>query len=107
MTIMWNYRVFKETNGDFIIREVFYDQNGSILGCTENSVEPFGHSLEELSQDIQFWQAALSLPILTLDDIPIKKYEEQHQVEKTDNISQDQLMAELGMSSQVKNKIEQ
>ncbi len=107
MTTMWNYRVFKEANGDFIIREVFYDQNGSILGCTENSVEPLGRSLEELSQDIQSLQAALSLPILTLDDIPIKKHEEQHQVEKTDNISQDQLMAELGMSSQVKNKIEQ
>jgi hypothetical protein len=107
MTITWNYRVFKEANGDLIIREVFYDQNGSILGCTENSVEPFGHSLEELSQDIQSLQAALSLPILTLDDIPIKKVNKKVNVEKTDNISHDQLMAELGMSSQMKNNIEQ
>jgi hypothetical protein len=26
----WNYRVFKEPNGDYIIREVFYAEDGTI-----------------------------------------------------------------------------
>lgn len=42
MTIKWNYRVFLEDNGDYIIREVFYEAGGAIAGCTENAVEPWG-----------------------------------------------------------------
>jgi len=38
--ITWNYRVFREANGDYLIREVFYAEDGSILGCPENAVEP-------------------------------------------------------------------
>ena len=30
MTIKWNYRVFLEDNGDYIIREVFYEADGAI-----------------------------------------------------------------------------
>lgn len=30
--ITWNYCVFREANGDYIIREVFYGEDGSILG---------------------------------------------------------------------------
>lgn len=101
MTVTWNHRVFKEANGDFILREVFYDQNGSILGCTEKSIEPFGRSLEELADDIQSLQAALSLPILTLDDVPVQNLAEKPPSEKPKNISQEQLMAELGISSQI------
>jgi hypothetical protein len=37
--IAWNYRVFQEANGDYIISEVFYAEDGSIVGCTENAVE--------------------------------------------------------------------
>jgi hypothetical protein len=68
--ITWNYRVFREENGDFIIREVFYDDDGAILGCTADAVEPFGQTLEELATSIADMQAALVLPLLTLADMP-------------------------------------
>ena len=48
----WNYRVFLETNGDYIIREVLYDDDGGIIGCTEDAVEPKGRSLDDLAHDI-------------------------------------------------------
>jgi len=68
--ITWNYRVFREDSGDFVIREVFYTEDGSILGCTANAVEPFGHTLEELATSIADFQAALTLPVLNLTDMP-------------------------------------
>lgn len=68
--ITWNYRVFREEDGDFVIREVFYAEDGSILGCTANAVEPFGQTLEELASSIADFQAALALPVLTLADMP-------------------------------------
>jgi hypothetical protein len=68
--ITWNYRVFREDDGDYIVREVFYDEKGAIIGCTESAVEPIGRSIEDLAEDIRSFQAALTLPILTLDDMP-------------------------------------
>jgi hypothetical protein len=68
--ITWNYRVFREPEGDYVIREVFYADDGAIMGCTENPVEPFGRTLDELAQSLDDFKAALALPVLTLDDIP-------------------------------------
>lgn len=68
--ITWEYRVFREDDGDYIIREVFYDEQGGILGCTADAVEPIGRSLDDLAEDIRSFQAALTLPILTLADMP-------------------------------------
>lgn len=42
--IAWNYRIFLVANDDYIIREVFYAEDGTILGCTENAVEPWERS---------------------------------------------------------------
>ena len=38
--ITWNYRVFREDDGDYVIREVFYSEDGAILGCTEKRFAP-------------------------------------------------------------------
>lgn len=52
---------------------MFYAENGSILGCTENAVEPLRRTLEELAKDIEYFKQALEKPVLTLADIPISK----------------------------------
>ena len=96
----WNYRVFLEANGDHIIREVFYDEDGSIIGCTENAVEPSGQSLDELTQDIEWFRQALDLPILTLADIPLDQDLERRQG-NGQFVSHEQLLAELGLSPQL------
>ncbi|MCB0185103.1 MAG: hypothetical protein KDE31_12605 [Caldilineaceae bacterium] len=67
--ITWNYRVFREEDGDYIIREVTYGDNGEIIGCTKDAMEPFGKSLEELAQDLDAFQEALQYPVLTLADV--------------------------------------
>ena len=71
--IKWDYRVFKEENGDYIIREVFYNDKKSIVSCTQDAVEPFGSSLEDLSEQIEVFKQALKLPVLTLADVPLKE----------------------------------
>jgi hypothetical protein len=48
----WNYRVFRENENDYVIREVFYGEDGTILGCTADAVEPFGQSLDELAREL-------------------------------------------------------
>jgi hypothetical protein len=92
----WDYRVFREDDGDYIIREVFYAEDGSIISCTADAVEPFGSTFEELAQSIEDFKAALALPVLTLKDIP----ESSPELEKRNNgktISHEQLRAQLGL----------
>ena len=66
----WNYRVFQEEDGDYVVREVFYDEGGSIVACTADAVEPVGSTVEELGQCLDNYRAALAQPVLTLRDIP-------------------------------------
>ncbi|MGH9843840.1 MAG: hypothetical protein ACREEM_34320 [Blastocatellia bacterium] len=93
----WNYRVFLEENGDYVIREVFYDEDGWIIGCTENPVEPFGRNLDELAKHLEWFKDALGLPTLTLADIPCKS-KKKRKKEMGGNISHEQLLAELSLS---------
>ena len=95
--ITWNYRVFQEPNGDRIIREVFYAEDGAIISCTENAVEPKGKTLEELARDIESFKQALMLPALTLADIPAKQMKPNRSQKPNNNISHKQLIAELGL----------
>ena len=96
----WNYRVFLEASGDYIVREVFYDEDGSIVGCTENAVEPSGQSFYELTQDIEWFREALNLPVLTLADIPMDQDLGRRQ-EDGQFVSHGQLLVELGLSTQL------
>jgi hypothetical protein len=94
----WNYRVFREDDGDYVIREVFYTEDGAIISCTANAVEPFGSTLEELAQSIDDFKAALALPVLTLRDIPESAPTlEKQKNEKT--LSHEQLRRQLGLNN--------
>jgi hypothetical protein len=94
----WNYRVFREESGDYVIREVFYDADGSIISCTEDAVEPMGQSLEELTQDIEWFREALALPVLTLADVPSAAANGQKELsDKRDHLSREEVMAEIGL----------
>jgi hypothetical protein len=96
--ITWNYRVFRETNGDYIIREVFYAEDGTIIGCTADAVEPFGSTLEELTASIADFQAALALPVLTLADMP-QAAMTQNKTAKRQTLSSADVRARLGLST--------
>jgi hypothetical protein len=96
--ITWNYRVFREDDGDYVIREVFYGEDGAILGCTANAVEPYGSTLEELAQTLADFQSALALPVLTVGDIPQPATVPERK-RGSHNISAEQLRAQLGLNS--------
>jgi hypothetical protein len=96
--ITWNYRVFREDDGDYVIREVFYSEDGAILGCTANAVEPYGSTLEELAQTLADFQSALALPILTVHDIPQQTTVPERK-RGSHSISSEQLRAKLGLNT--------
>lgn len=96
--ITWNYRVFREDSGDFVIREVFYAEDGSILGCTANAVEPFGRTLEELTTSIADFQAALTLPVLNLTDMPQTAIPSKRN-SSGQTLSSAEIRTQLGLSS--------
>jgi hypothetical protein len=67
---MWNHRVVRRNGCDgtyYSIHEVYYDSQGNPSSCTENPVEPFGETFEELVQDLQRFTQALEKPILDYD----------------------------------------
>ncbi|MFL5802419.1 MAG: hypothetical protein ACJ8CR_11860 [Roseiflexaceae bacterium] len=92
--ITWNYRVFREENGDYTIREVIYDDDGAVLGCTADPVEPYGQSLEDLARELEWFKEALTLPVLTLDDMPPAPPARPPR-DRSKNIPLDRVLAEL------------
>lgn len=96
----WNYRVFREETGEYVIREVFYDEAGAITGCTANAVEPTGDSLEELERDLEQFREALRLPVLTLAEVDTEVAKQpSHPGPKGATISHEELVAKLGLQS--------
>ena len=95
--IQWNYRVFREPDGDYVIREVFYAEDGSIVGCGQNEALPTGRSLAELTEDIEALASALTKPVLTLADIPKGDRTPSEQRSRHSTISHDRVLAELGL----------
>lgn len=99
--LTWNYRVFREKDGDYVIRSVTYDENGEIVGCTQDEVAPVGRSIEELVQDIKSFQEALELPVLTVDEVPSNS-KRKRTSDRSTNLTVDQVRAELGLDKKVK-----
>lgn len=79
----WNYRVFfKPKNGEqaedlYEIREVYYKENGDIEGWTDSASAPIGETLDELKDDFEKMQKALSKPYLQEEHLTLKLEEEK------------------------------
>lgn len=70
----WNYRVLKKKHADgcfYDIHEVYYDDEGRPMACTEQPVSPRGESIEELLNDIRHYAKALQKPVIDYDDITV------------------------------------
>lgn len=61
-------------------------------------MEPWGKSLEELAKNIEWFKEALTLPVLTLADIPEPLRKSESKQERSGNVSHEALMAELGLA---------
>lgn len=70
----WNYRVMLTKDKEnlenyFGIKEVYYNDDNSIMAISENPISPFGETLEELTNDLEKFQKALKLPVLIESEI--------------------------------------
>ena len=89
----WNYRVAKkrltvdilkdEVTGEVVdsysedqfgICEVYYNDKGDITFTSENFIEPYGETLEELKANFEDMQKIFELPVLDLDNIVYAEY---------------------------------
>ena len=89
----WNYRAAKKrlavdilkdevtgkvletyTEDQFGICEVYYNDKGDITFTSENFIEPYGETLEELKVNFEDMQKAFELPVLDLDNIVYVEY---------------------------------
>jgi hypothetical protein len=65
----------KDADGNFTIREVFYNEEKSIEGWTDE-VSPFGETLEEITNDLGYMLSALEKEVLVEAEVLIDKIEE-------------------------------
>lgn len=63
--MLWTYRVFRDSQGRYSIREVFYDRNNTIINYSKTPVAVVGTSIEELIQLVQ-WFNGSKKPLICL-----------------------------------------
>ena len=62
------------TEDQFGICEVYYNDKGDITFTSENFIEPYGETLEDLKANFEDMQKAFELPVLDLDNIVYVEY---------------------------------
>ena len=88
----WNYRICTKklvsdvcdmdtgkvletyTEDQFGICEVYYNDKGDITFTSENFIEPYGETLEDLKANFDDMKKAFELPVLDLDNIVYAEY---------------------------------
>jgi hypothetical protein len=69
----WNHRVLKQILPDdtewYTVREVYYNDDGSIFAYTEDPVEIVGESIAELRQELEWILACLDKEILVEGEV--------------------------------------
>ncbi|OKH32083.1 hypothetical protein NIES2101_41005 [Calothrix sp. HK-06] len=93
----WTYRVFRDNQGRYSIREVFYNRDKKIINYSKAPVAVVGASVQELMQLVQWFREAFDLPVLSLEDIDneISTQPKSNKSDRSKNISLKQVLAEL------------
>lgn len=63
----WNYRVIRHTvDGEtgYGVHEVYYNEDGKPIACTEEPAKPYGETPDELAKDVLHFASALEKPVL-------------------------------------------
>lgn len=69
----WNYRVFEvkyHNETYYELREVYYDEQGEVIGYTPEGTSPLSEDMIGLQQDMDHMLLALDKPILKDEDFP-------------------------------------
>lgn len=62
----WNYRVCKSEIDGYGIYEVYYREDGSIRAWSEDAIEPYGETFEELVEDFKYMSGAFAKEVIEL-----------------------------------------
>jgi hypothetical protein len=100
--MIWGYRVFRDTQGRYSIREVFYERDGRIINYGQTPVTVVGASLEEVMQLVISFKEAFDLPVLSIEDVnaQIASQPVKTKSESNSRISLKQLIADLSTESE-------
>ena len=93
--MLWTYRIFRDDNERYSIRELFHEPDGTIIGYGKTPVAVVGASLEELIQMVEWFRDAFDLPVLSLAEVDAKIAARKVKPNRPNNISLDSLIAEL------------
>lgn len=92
----WTYRVCRDSQGRYSIREVFYNRDNIIVNYSKTPVAVVGASVEELMQLVQWFREAFDEPVLSLSEIDAQIVQpQQQQSDRSRNLSLKQVIAEL------------
>lgn len=64
----WDYRIIKDSSGTLKIHQVFYQDDGTIYGMSEDDLVIEGSDMDELLFEYQTFQKAFDKPVIELTD---------------------------------------
>ncbi|MEC4819487.1 MAG: hypothetical protein SAK29_40385 [Scytonema sp. PMC 1069.18] len=104
--MIWTYRVCRDRQGRYSIREVFYNRDKVIINYSKTPVAVVGASLEELMQLVQWFREAFDSPVLSLEemDTHIAKLPPKQPSERSKNLSLEQVIADLAIDANLVNQ---
>jgi len=85
--MLWTYRIFRDSADRYSIREVFYENDGTLITYGKQPVEALGSSLEDLLQLIHWFQEAFESPILSMETIEAELNDRSSSLENTKPLS--------------------
>ncbi|MEZ4861144.1 MAG: hypothetical protein R3C14_07555 [Caldilineaceae bacterium] len=109
--MIWTYRIFRDKNGRYSIREVFYERDGRLLNYSKNPVAPIGASLEDLMQPVQWFREAFDSPVLSLEAVEAELTAPPTQAQKpltdrSQTLSFQQVLAQLAEDADEETELE-
>ena len=95
--MIWTYRVFRDGEGRYSVREVFYEQDGKIITYGKTPVALVGASLAEIMQLVGWFKDAFDLPVLSMEEVDSEIATQSVKVESTHSrgIPLKEVLAEL------------
>lgn len=95
--MMWTYRVFRDCQDRYSIREVFYEGDRTMIDYSKEPVAVVGASFEELLQLVAWFREAFDLPVLSLEEIDAQIGDQKTKpaLDRTQNVSLQDVIAEL------------
>ena len=85
--MLWTYRIFRDSADRYSIREVLYENDGTLITYSKQPLEALGSSLEDLLQLIYWFQEAFESPILSTETIDAELKSRPNALENTKPLS--------------------